>query len=298
MIIRKASPLEFDDVAAVWEASVRATHHFLVPEDIAALRPLVRNDYLPLVDLRVAADGDGRIQGFVGVLHGKVEMLFIDPARRGQGIGKALLQHAIRLMDAKLVDVNEQNPDAVGFYRRMGFDVFERVPVDSQGKPFPILRMRLGAAVERSDTPDAGPVAHAGARLRDAEHIVSLSRRIVDIELRRDADALAQLVCDDYVGVDPSGALVDKDVSVGRYRNPAFQLFEHGIADVSVTVFGDAAVEIGVMTLKGRLGTFQFGGKYRYSHVWQRSSGEWKVKASQLTPILRDTETKPTGREA
>ena len=43
-------------------------------------------------------------------------------------------------------------------------------------------------------------------------HLLELSHRIVEIELRRDADALEALICDDYVGVDPSGALIDKAV--------------------------------------------------------------------------------------
>lgn len=47
-------------------------------------------------------------------------------------------------MGAGLVDVNEQNPDAVGFYRRMGFEIVGRLPLDGQGRPFPVLHMRLG----------------------------------------------------------------------------------------------------------------------------------------------------------
>ncbi|ENH9207696.1 GNAT family N-acetyltransferase, partial [Vibrio vulnificus] len=41
------------------------------------------------------------------------------------------------------VDVNEQNPQAVGFYEHMGFKVVSRSPLDDMGKPFPILHMTL-----------------------------------------------------------------------------------------------------------------------------------------------------------
>ncbi|HEY8607913.1 MAG TPA: GNAT family N-acetyltransferase [Noviherbaspirillum sp.] len=105
---------------------------------------LVRNEYLALLDLRVSVDESARIQGFVGVAGGKVEMLFIAPDWRGRGAGKALLHHARACMGAGLVDVNEQNPDAVGFYRRMGFEIVGRLPLDGQGRPFPVLHMRLG----------------------------------------------------------------------------------------------------------------------------------------------------------
>ncbi|HQR03959.1 MAG: nuclear transport factor 2 family protein [Proteobacteria bacterium] len=116
-------------------------------------------------------------------------------------------------------------------------------------------------------------------------HILSLSRNIVEIELRRDSEALAALICDDYVGVDPSGTLIDKSVSVGRYSNPDFQLTQHGLDDVHISSFDETAIEIGIMNLAGRLGSFSFGGRYRYTHFWLKTPEGWKVRASQLTPL-------------
>jgi hypothetical protein len=118
--------------------------------------------------------------------------------------------------------------------------------------------------------------------------IISLSRRIVEIELRKDAEALEDLICDEYVGIDPSGLLIDKEVSVGRYRRPDFALSQLSVSDISVCIIDEIAIEIGAMNLKGHLGSFEFGGRYRYSHVWLNTESGWKVRASQLTPILRD----------
>ncbi len=118
--------------------------------------------------------------------------------------------------------------------------------------------------------------------------IISLSKQIVEMELHKDADALSRLICDDYIGVDPSGILINKEVSVGRYRRADFKLLRHAISEISVFVFGETATEIGVMNLQGQLGTFEFGGRYRYTHTWLKTDSGWKVRASQLTPILRD----------
>ena len=38
--------------------------------------------------------------------------------------------------------VNEQNPQAVGFYRHMGFETYKRTEQDEQGGPYPLLYMR------------------------------------------------------------------------------------------------------------------------------------------------------------
>jgi putative acetyltransferase len=43
------------------------------------------------------------------------------------------------------VDVNEQNPEARGFYERLGFTVVARSELDGTGRPFPLLHLRRPA---------------------------------------------------------------------------------------------------------------------------------------------------------
>lgn len=59
----------------------------------------------------------------------------------GHGIGRRLVELADAACDAVYVDVNEQNPRAVNFYRRMGFRTFRRDETDDFGNPYPVLRM-------------------------------------------------------------------------------------------------------------------------------------------------------------
>ena len=74
-------------------------------------------------------------------------MLFIVPECLGEGIGGALLNHAIKDMGAVRVDVNEQNPKALGFYQHAGFMIVGRSEVDGMGKPFPLLHMTLESSL-------------------------------------------------------------------------------------------------------------------------------------------------------
>lgn len=143
MKIETAVPEQFEHLVAIWESSVRATHHFLQESDIAALRPLLLNVYLPNLNVIIARDDAGVIHGFLGVDENRIEMLFVDDASRGKGVGKLLLQHAIAAFGANEVDVNEQNPQGVEFYRHMGFEQVGRSEQDGQGNPFPLLHMRL-----------------------------------------------------------------------------------------------------------------------------------------------------------
>lgn len=83
-----------------------------------------------------------RYAGFIG-LHGEmIEMLFIDSDLRGRGYGSALMDFAMR-RGATKVDVNEQNPSALSFYKAKGFRVVARDEMDAAGLPCPILHLSL-----------------------------------------------------------------------------------------------------------------------------------------------------------
>lgn len=141
-----AEPADFDALVEIWEAAVRATHHFVSEADIQMLKPLIRDQYLQAVTLIVAHDNRRVAKGFLGYAEGKVEMLFVAPEYHGSGIGKRLLSHAVRVLGASAVDVNEQNPAALAFYASQGFEVIRRSPLDGGGRPFPILHMALAGS--------------------------------------------------------------------------------------------------------------------------------------------------------
>lgn len=134
---------DFPRMVDVWEASVRATHHFVREEDIQLFRPLVQSALPGITEIVCVRDEHGMAAGFVAVEHQKIEMLFIHPEARGQGVGKRLLDYAVDTFGAKRLDVNEQNEQALGFYLHMGFEVVGRSELDGTGKPYPILHMQL-----------------------------------------------------------------------------------------------------------------------------------------------------------
>ncbi len=145
MKIESAEKTDYQRLIEIWESSVRATHDFLAECDLVELRSLILEQYFTAVDLSVARSGEGELLGFCGVSDGNIEMLFIAPKARGKGIGTLLTQHAISVHGATKVDVNEQNEQALGFYKHLGFEVIGRSPLDGQGKPYPLLHMQLGA---------------------------------------------------------------------------------------------------------------------------------------------------------
>ena len=140
--IESPAPAELEALTDLWERSVRATHDFLAPEDIAFFRRMVREEALPGVEeLYVIRDSGNGFAAFAGI--GADEMLFVAPEKRGRGLGRELVEYLVARRGVRRVDVNEQNAQAAGFYARMGFRVVSRSETDPSGRPYPILHLSL-----------------------------------------------------------------------------------------------------------------------------------------------------------
>jgi putative acetyltransferase len=146
MNIRRAVRSDREGLVDIWLGSVRATHTFLSEQDIQSLLPLVRS-YLTSdePEFWVLCSDDGTLMGFMGMSGNKMDALFLAPEFQRRGGGRMLVQHAQKMHGELTTDVNEQNPAAVRFYEACGFVVEGRSELDDQGRPFPLLHLRLPA---------------------------------------------------------------------------------------------------------------------------------------------------------
>ena len=172
--LRRALITDHAALADLWKRSVLATHHFLTPLAVDELYIALLQEYLPGVEelwlaeyrqstsemtngatpgkdcAKTGKDAESsadypRPVGFMGFNWPQIEMLFVEPEFFGHGIGKTLLaftqKRAIAAGATLTLDVNEQNPAALAFYKRMGFTVTGRSPLDGQGRPYPLVHM-------------------------------------------------------------------------------------------------------------------------------------------------------------
>lgn len=140
-MIIKIEVTDYPRLMEIWESAVLNTHDFLKKEDF-----LYYKEQLPVYFQYVTLLGfeqEGVLVGFMGIAEGNLEMLFVDNNYRGMGIGKKLITYAISNLQVTKVDVNEQNAQAVGFYKHVGFNVSQRSDLDGEGKEYPILHMQL-----------------------------------------------------------------------------------------------------------------------------------------------------------
>ena len=153
MYIRRATHSDRDILLDIWLRSVQETHTFVSPDDVTSMIPQVR-EYLGSDDaeLWVICDEAQTVMGFMGMAANKMESLFLAPEFQNRGAGRQLVRHARKLRDELTVDVNEQNSAAVAFYEACGFIVVGRSERDEQGRPYPLLHMRLSGQAEIPDS--------------------------------------------------------------------------------------------------------------------------------------------------
>src|SRR5665213_2603199 len=79
--------------------------------------------------------------------------------------------------------------------------------------------------------------------------ILRLSAQVAEAERRKDADGVARYLAADYVGIDPSGKLIDRTLLIERYRRIDFHLDMLQLTDISISAAHDSAWEVGLMQL-------------------------------------------------
>ncbi len=132
-----------EQLVKVWKDSVKETHLFLSDVEINNIQKYIPQALTDISHLVIAHNEIGVPVAFMGIDEQKLEMLFITPKERGRGLGKILIEYGIKEYSINELGVNEQNPQAKGFYERMGFQVYKRTETDEQGMPYPILYMKL-----------------------------------------------------------------------------------------------------------------------------------------------------------
>lgn len=143
MNVENRTQVLIEQLEKLWKASVKETHLFLSNEEIDNIQKYIPQALTEIPNLIIVKNEDDTPLAFMGIDEQKLEMLFVAPKERGHGLGKRLFEYGIKEYKVNQLGVNEQNPQAKGFYEHMGFHVYNRTETDEQGMPYPILNMRL-----------------------------------------------------------------------------------------------------------------------------------------------------------
>jgi ketosteroid isomerase-like protein len=98
-----------------------------------------------------------------------------------------------------------------------------------------------------------------------------------DAQVRGDKVALEDLLADDYVLVNSRGIRQKKADLIADYTKPGFRLDPFTIEEPVELVWKDGAVMGGVATLRGVDDGQSFEVRLRFSDIWAKRQGKWRV---------------------
>jgi ketosteroid isomerase-like protein len=116
------------------------------------------------------------------------------------------------------------------------------------------------------------------------QEVMKVSDEIIEALGRTDVSALDRLYADDYIFTDAFG-LSSKARLMDLWKSGRVKYTSASDKDRSVRVYGDTAVTTGILTLKGQNPNGDFTSNTRYTGVFVKQQGRWRLVAAQLTDI-------------
>ena len=132
------------------------------------------------------------------------------------------------------------------------------------------------------------------------DQLLELGRQWANAERAGDADALEQLLADDFLLVGPLGFMLDKTQYLGSRRSGDLKHASLVWEDVRVRDYGDAAVAVGSLTQRSTYQGRDASGRFRVTQVAVRYGDRWTIVGLHYSPIAQPPESaaRPSNAEA
>ena len=127
--------------------------------------------------------------------------------------------------------------------------------------------------------------AIAAPPANDEQALMQLEDRLSEAFRTGDVDTVARIEDERYT-LTNSRALVSHradDIAELKARDPRYDEFR--THDMKVRLYGDTAIVIGIVSLKGTSGGKPFDADMRFTDTFVRRDGEWRIVAAQVTKI-------------
>jgi uncharacterized protein (TIGR02246 family) len=116
--------------------------------------------------------------------------------------------------------------------------------------------------------------------------IEALEAELRAAQLGADVAALDRLIADDLLFTGPDGALATKGDDLAAYRDGVMRVASHEPQDLRVRRVGaDVAVVALRAHMTGSYAGAPFAGTARYTRVWARDGGRWRIVAGQVSVV-------------
>ncbi len=131
-----------------------------------------------------------------------------------------------------------------------------------------------------------GPLAY-GQKMTVEQTLMKMEQEMTDAIIKGDMSVYDKYAADSAVFTDPGGMLMNKAQSMAMFKAGDLKIESSKIDGMKVQMFGDTAIATYTTTDKGMYKGRDISGQYRWTDVFVKMGGKWKLVAGQGTPIMQ-----------
>jgi ketosteroid isomerase-like protein len=117
------------------------------------------------------------------------------------------------------------------------------------------------------------------------KELTDLENRWAEAVVKGDVATLETLYSDEYLAIDPMGAVYTKAQDIATVKSGSFKLASFKLDDIKVRVHSEAAIVTGRNTIKATYMGKDISGAYRFTDTFVKRGGRWQVLTTQGTAI-------------
>ena len=129
--------------------------------------------------------------------------------------------------------------------------------------------------------------AHSQGKRSVVDEIQKVDRERIQAQINADAVALDRIYADDFIGIGPSGTVRTKKEVLADFTSGSLKFQSITTDDVRIRVYGDAAVETGLSTMKGQDAGRVVPEENRFTRVWVKQGGRWRIVANHYSNLVK-----------
>ena len=122
---------------------------------------------------------------------------------------------------------------------------------------------------------------------RVIEEIRKVDRERIQAQVNADSVALNRIYADDFIGIGPSGTVRTKKEVLADFASGSLKFQSITTDNVRIRVYGNAAVETGLSTMKGQDADKVVPEENRFTRVWIKQGGRWRLVANHYSNLVK-----------
>lgn len=126
-----------------------------------------------------------------------------------------------------------------------------------------------------------------GQKMTTEQTLMKMEQEMADAILKGDTSVWDKYSDANSVFTDPTGMMMNKAQSMAMFKSGDLKFESIKMDNMKVQMFGNTAIVTYTSMDKGTYKGRDISGEYRWTDVFAKMGGKWKLVAGQGTPIMK-----------